>query len=333
MQATQRHLPRLAARRVGARRRGARLLRASAEGLEGLGGDRADDPDGHGRLRPAVRLDARARARPQRRPDRDRRLPRQGRHASTARSSSSRTPTPSRTSATTRRWPTAVKSGRITAERASEALARRAADWPRRMHRRVAVPAQPGRGLARRAQPIERAGAGGVGEWTPRRHPRRTGRAADRDERAGDRTEHIHPVAAEVPAHERRAEGAGGVHRGAAHGRRPQAGERDVTADAERRDRADVLGGRGGSQDDAHQRRGEDDLHQQRLPVRIARARQRGAEVLDVAEHRVEKQARQRGADQLDDDVAGDDASTGSLRAGRTRATRRDSGARRRPRP
>ena len=35
-------------------------------------------PDGHGHLRPAVRLDARPRARAQRRPHRDRRLPRQG---------------------------------------------------------------------------------------------------------------------------------------------------------------------------------------------------------------------------------------------------------------
>ena len=36
-------------------------------------------PKAHGRVRHAVRLDARARARPQRRPDRDRRLPRQQR--------------------------------------------------------------------------------------------------------------------------------------------------------------------------------------------------------------------------------------------------------------
>ena len=38
----QRHLPRLAARQVRHRRTGARLLRAPAEGLEGLGGNRAD---------------------------------------------------------------------------------------------------------------------------------------------------------------------------------------------------------------------------------------------------------------------------------------------------
>ena len=57
----------------------ARLLRPPAQGLEGLGGDRADGPARHGHLRHAVRLDARARARPQRRPDRDRGLPRQRR--------------------------------------------------------------------------------------------------------------------------------------------------------------------------------------------------------------------------------------------------------------
>ena len=62
----------------GTRRPGTGLLRAPAEGLEGLGGNRADDPQGHGRLRQAVWLDARPRARPQRRPHRDRRLPRQG---------------------------------------------------------------------------------------------------------------------------------------------------------------------------------------------------------------------------------------------------------------
>ena len=103
MQAAQRHLPRLAARRVGNGRPAARLLRPSAEGLEGLGGNRADGPEGHGRLRPALRLDARPRPRAQRRPHRDRRIPRQGPTSSTARSSSSPTPTPSRTSATTGR--------------------------------------------------------------------------------------------------------------------------------------------------------------------------------------------------------------------------------------
>ena len=75
----ERHLSRLAARRLRARRQTPRLLRAAAEGLEGLSRDRADGPEGHGHLRQALRLDAGARTRPQRRPDRDRRLPRQER--------------------------------------------------------------------------------------------------------------------------------------------------------------------------------------------------------------------------------------------------------------
>jgi hypothetical protein len=75
----ERHLPRLAARRGGPRRQGARLLRAPVEGLEGLGGDRADGAGRHGRLREDVRVDAGARARAQRRPHRDRLLPRKRR--------------------------------------------------------------------------------------------------------------------------------------------------------------------------------------------------------------------------------------------------------------
>ena len=88
---------------AGHRRPAARLLRPPAEGLEGLGGDRADGPQGHGHLRQAVRLDAGPRARPQRRPHRDRRLPRQRRQLRPRDRSSSPRPTPSRTSATTRR--------------------------------------------------------------------------------------------------------------------------------------------------------------------------------------------------------------------------------------
>ena len=58
------HLPRLAAHRLRARRQVARLLRPAAEGLEGLGGDRADGPEGHGHVRQAVRRTlARAHAR------------------------------------------------------------------------------------------------------------------------------------------------------------------------------------------------------------------------------------------------------------------------------
>ena len=64
---------------VRARRQASRFLRPSAEGLEGLGGSRADGSESDGQVRRAVRLDARPRPRPQRRPDRDRSVPRQRR--------------------------------------------------------------------------------------------------------------------------------------------------------------------------------------------------------------------------------------------------------------
>ena len=63
MQADQRHLPRLD-RRHGNRRCVPRLLRAPAEGLEGVGGDRADGAAGHAAVRAHVRLDAGPRPRP-----------------------------------------------------------------------------------------------------------------------------------------------------------------------------------------------------------------------------------------------------------------------------
>ena len=99
----QRHLPRLAARRRRDRRPGSRLLRPPAQGLEGLGGDRADGPQGHGHLRQrcaAGRSPARtpAAATASRSPPTSATAT-----ASTARSSSSPRPTPNRTSATTRR--------------------------------------------------------------------------------------------------------------------------------------------------------------------------------------------------------------------------------------
>ena len=89
-------------RTTGHRRRRARLLRAPAVGLEGLGRRRGDDA---GRTAPPTRGSARwtlarAHARSRRR-DRDRRLPRLQRRASTARSPTSPRPTPTRTSATT----------------------------------------------------------------------------------------------------------------------------------------------------------------------------------------------------------------------------------------
>ena len=87
--------------RVRAGRPGAGLLRAPAEGLEGLGGNRADGPArawpptaGCAAGRSPARTPAAATA--SRSPPTSARAP-----ASTARSSSSPTPTPSRTSATT----------------------------------------------------------------------------------------------------------------------------------------------------------------------------------------------------------------------------------------
>jgi uncharacterized protein (DUF2252 family) len=61
----QRRLPGLAACRCGDRQ-AARLLRPTAQGLEGLGRDRAAGPREPGGLRPDVRLDARAGPRPYR---------------------------------------------------------------------------------------------------------------------------------------------------------------------------------------------------------------------------------------------------------------------------
>ena len=95
-----------------ARRRVARLLRPPAAGLEGLGGHRGD-----GRRRRWLAYGAlcgwtlaRAHAR-SRRPDRDRGLPRRRRRVRPGAASSSPSATPTRTSATTRRWQAAVDSG------------------------------------------------------------------------------------------------------------------------------------------------------------------------------------------------------------------------------
>ena len=85
------------------RRDRSRLLRPPAQGLEGLGGNRADGPPGDGDVRETVRLDARARTRPQRRPHRDLRLPGEERRVRPRDPGVLPAPTPSRTSATTRR--------------------------------------------------------------------------------------------------------------------------------------------------------------------------------------------------------------------------------------
>ncbi len=73
----QRHLPRLATRRRRPGRSTAGLLRAPTQRLEGLVRLRSSHPAGRSRVRESVRLDARARPRPLRRPDRDLQLPRQ----------------------------------------------------------------------------------------------------------------------------------------------------------------------------------------------------------------------------------------------------------------
>ena len=109
MQASQRHLPGLAAHRGRAGRQAARLLYPPAEGLEILHAHRDHGAARHADLRPDVRLDAGPGARPLRRPDRHRRLSRQLRTSSTRPSPGSPPPTPTRTNATTNRswtpWP------------------------------------------------------------------------------------------------------------------------------------------------------------------------------------------------------------------------------------
>ena len=80
-----------------------RLLLPPAPRLEGLGRHRGHDARGHGPLGTHVRVDARPCARAFGRPHRDRVVPREVRHASTARSPTSPRPTPIRTSATSRR--------------------------------------------------------------------------------------------------------------------------------------------------------------------------------------------------------------------------------------
>ena len=76
MQASQRHLPGLAAHRGRPGRQAARLLHPPAAGLEILHRHRGPDTARHADLRRAVRLDTGPRARPLRGPDRHRRLPR-----------------------------------------------------------------------------------------------------------------------------------------------------------------------------------------------------------------------------------------------------------------
>ena len=121
------------------RRHRARLLRAPALGREGLGAGRDDEPDRARLLRRRLRPDARPRPRPSRRQRRDRRLPRRRRRASTAPWPSSRRPTPTRTSATTRRSSKPSSRGgsrpRTTSESSGSCVHRRASPGWRRSSR------------------------------------------------------------------------------------------------------------------------------------------------------------------------------------------------------
>ncbi len=65
--------------------------------------------------------------------------------------------------------------------------------------------------------------------------------APDRDRRADQWASDMHPIGLPVAADQRRTERPRWVHLGAAHRRGPQPGQRDVTTDPERADRADVL--------------------------------------------------------------------------------------------
>ena len=114
---------------------GARLLRAPAARLEGLGRHRGDGAQGHAHLRRDVRLDPGPGPRPLGRPGRHRRLPRARATSSTGRWPSSPWPTPTRTSATTSRsrrpWPAGGSRRRPGSSRVFPALAERQARRPR----------------------------------------------------------------------------------------------------------------------------------------------------------------------------------------------------------
>src|SRR6185437_8164359 len=95
-------------------------------------------------------------------------------------------------------------------------------------------------------------------------------RDADSDHRASERAKDIDPVVTEIEADEIWPEGARRVHRGAGDWASPQARERDVAADTQRAEDANVLCPRGGAEDDTDQHRREQRLHQVALPDRIA---------------------------------------------------------------
>ena len=108
-------------RTPGRRRRRARLLPAPALGREVLGRHRRDDAVGARHLRPPVRVDARPRSRPIRRPGRHRRVPGHQRRVRQGDGRRSAPRTPTRTSATTtpcrRRSPPACQADRPSTRR------------------------------------------------------------------------------------------------------------------------------------------------------------------------------------------------------------------------
>ena len=114
----QRHLPRLAARRR-CRRRQPRLLRPPAAGLEGVDRHRDHGARGPGGVREAVRPHAGPGPCPLRRPLRHGGVPRQQRPRSRRRWPSSPSPTPTRTSGTTRPSPRPARAGGSTPKRGS----------------------------------------------------------------------------------------------------------------------------------------------------------------------------------------------------------------------
>ena len=89
--------------------------------------------------------------------------------------------------------------------------------------------------LLRQAARGQHTGPSGVGDRVTTTAAQ-DDRAADGDRRADQRPGDVYPVGGPVAADQRRAERARRVHRGAADRRRPQAGQGDIAADAERAD-------------------------------------------------------------------------------------------------
>ena len=82
-------------------------------------------------------------------------------------------------------------------------------------------------------------------------------REHDREDSPGERPSDVDPIVGEVERHQVGPERTGGIHRCARDRAAPQAGQCDVTADADRTDDADVLRARRGAQDHAHKSKGK----------------------------------------------------------------------------